>query len=67
MYQNTSELEIALLKYEKQSQGNFGNKEKKVALYKAFKDLLHDELGGSYKISKGFCYVEHKIILKSAH
>lgn len=54
MYQNTSELEIALLEYEKQSQGNFGNKEKKVALYKALKDLLHNELDKSYKISKGF-------------
>ena len=54
MYQNTNELEIALLKAKKQFQGNFGNKEKKVALYKALKDLLHNELGGSYKISKGF-------------
>lgn len=54
MYQNTSELEIALLEYERQFQGNFGNKEKKATLYKALKDLLQNELGGSYKISKGF-------------
>lgn len=45
---------ITLLEVKKQSRGNFGNKEKKVALYKALKDLLHNELGGSYKISKGF-------------
>ena len=50
--QNKSALEIALLKYEGQFCGKFG--EKKVALYKALKDLLRNEIGENYKISKGF-------------
>lgn len=51
MYQNNNELQIALQSY---IQGDFSDKNKKVALYKALKDLLYDELGGSHKISKGF-------------
>lgn len=51
MYQNNNELQIALQSY---IQGDFSDKNKKVALYKALKDLLCNELGESYKISKGF-------------
>lgn len=51
MYQNNNELQIALQSY---IQGDFSDKNKKVALYKALKDLLRNELGGGYKISKGF-------------
>lgn len=51
MYQNKNELQIAL---ENHIQGDFSDKNKKVALYKALKNLLYKELGEKYKISKGF-------------
>ena len=37
------------------------NKDKKAILYKSLKDLLHSELDGRYKISKGYVIYDDKI------